>query len=106
MCPLILRSAAEQRVSKDGDREARSGASPFETHRSAMLLRVRCERNAQTPVSTGSPASAGDDNRDVLRVHRTYSNFWMRSPSSPRGRISSTSAISRYIEASPQDGLK
>ena len=35
-----------------------------------------------------------------------YSNFSMRSPSKPRGRSSRTSAIRRYIEASPHDGLK
>ena len=48
----------------------------------------------------------GDDQRDVILAHRDHSNFRMRSPNSPRGRSSSTSAISRYIEASPQDGLK
>ena len=38
--------------------------------------------------------------------HRTYSNFSMRSPKRPRGRTSSTTAIRRYIDASPHDGLK
>src|SRR5262249_7464341 len=44
--------------------------------------------------------------RGVFVAHAGYSNFWMRSPKRPRGRTSSTSAISRYIEPSPQDGLK
>ena len=35
-----------------------------------------------------------------------YSNFWMRSPNRPRGRNSSTSTISRYIEASLAGGRK
>ena len=48
----------------------------------------------------------GDDRGGMILAHRGHSNFSMRSPSSPRGRSSSTSAISRYIEASPQDGLK
>ena len=37
---LILRSAAKRRVSKDGQ-QARCAFPPFETHRCAMLLRVR-----------------------------------------------------------------
>ena len=48
----------------------------------------------------------GDDERHMILAHRRYSNFSMRSPSSPRGRSSRTSAIRKYIEASPQDGLK
>ncbi len=40
-----------------------------------------------------------------LRI-AVYSNFSMRSPNSPRGRVSNTSAISKYMEASPQEGLK
>ncbi len=47
-----------------------------------------------------------NEKRGVFITHASYSNFWMRSPNRPRGRTSSTSAISRYIEASPQDGLK
>ena len=37
---------------------------------------------------------------------RAHSNFWMRSPNRPRGRNSSTSTISRYIEASLAAGSK
>src|SRR4029453_17950086 len=53
----------------------------------------------------GQPGS-GDDERKNIFSHWRYSNFSMRSPSSPRGRNSNTSAIKRYIEASPKDGLK
>src|SRR5437660_10943452 len=41
---LILRSAAKRRVSKDGQ-QARCSFPPLETHRFAMLLRVRLYRN-------------------------------------------------------------
>ena len=47
-----------------------------------------------------------NEKRGMFLSHCGYSNFSMRSPNRPRGRTSSTSAISRYIEASPQDGLK
>ena len=39
---LILRSAPQERISKDGH-QARCSFAPFETHRCAMLLRVRLE---------------------------------------------------------------
>src|SRR5260221_13709048 len=46
------------------------------------------------------------EKRSGFIAHDGYSNLWMRSPKRPRGRTRSTSAISKYIEASPQDGLK
>ena len=42
----------------------------------------------------------------IFLLHRAHSNFWMRSPNRPRGRNSSTSTISRYIEASLAAGSK
>ena len=47
-----------------------------------------------------------DQQRHVFLLHAAYSNFWMRSPNRPRGRNSSTSTISRYIEASLAAGSK
>ena len=41
---------------------------------------------------------------DRERNSRIHSKRWMRSPKSPRGRTSSTSTISRYIEASAAAG--
>ena len=68
------------------------------------------ERSGRPHRSSANGSSGererGDDQRGVVLAHRGHSNFMMRSPSRPRGRNSSTSAISRYIEASPQDGLK
>ena len=57
----------------------------------------------------GSTTSAdGDDEQrhDIFCCIGGYSNFWMRSPNRPRGRNSSTSTISRYIEASLAAGSK
>src|SRR5262249_5379466 len=52
----------------------------------------------------------GEEQRLQLRVRASLrahvSNFSMRSPSSPRGRNSSTRNISTYIEASPAAGTK
>ena len=48
----------------------------------------------------------GDQQRQIFLRIALYSNFWMRSPNRPRGRNSSTSTISRYIEASLAGGSK
>ena len=68
--------------------------------------RAQRQPDAIEPERQDREGERGDDERSVILAHRVYSNFSMRSPNRPRGRVSSTSAISRYIEASPQDGLK
>src|SRR5262249_17283980 len=63
--------------------------------RSAQLQADEIERKWQQ-----RQGERGDEQWHVIPAHRAHSNFKMRSPRSPRGRNSSTSAISRYIEAS------
>jgi hypothetical protein len=68
----------------------------------------RAEGQAEDIEHEGQHDERGcqDGERPEFPAHRPYSNFWMRSPNSPRGRRSRTRAIKRYIEASPAGGKK
>ena len=71
----------------------------------SIAVRSGSPTRSSTKGSSAS-ASAATTSGGMFLAHCGYSNFWMRSPNRPRGRNSSTSTISRYIEASLPDGLK
>ena len=72
---------------------------------SVAVVSVRPTREQHEGQHAASDAAAISSGM-MLLLHRAHSNFWMRSPNRPRGRNSSTSTISRYIEASLADGSK
>ena len=56
-------------------------------------------------MANGSATSATRQDRERMRLAASdHSNFSKRSPISPRGRNSSTSTISMYIDASAAGG--
>ena len=62
-------------------------------------------RRAARTAAPASDAAATSSGMYFCGI-AAHSNFWMRSPNRPRGRNSSTSTISRYIEASLAAGSK
>src|SRR5438105_8149586 len=65
---------------------------------------VGCARQRETAGEQCERKNDKHRRSDRKTLHRGYSKRRIRSPSSPRGRISSTSTISKYIDASAADG--
>ena len=72
----------------------------------SVAVRQRQADGTQRERQQRPARRAAIEERHVILRIALYSNRWMRSPNRPRGRTSSTSTISRYIEASPADGSK
>ena len=95
---------AERHKAGIADQDIESHACNCEHHH--VDRRAQRQAGKVEGIGKDDQRDRGDEQWQVALAHRHYSNLSMRSPKSPRGRSSSTNAMSRYIDASPQDGLK
>ncbi len=90
------RAVAERDEAGVADEDVEPHAGHGEDHDVGRGGQRQADRRASTNGSTMSAAAAIKSG--AYSAHRAHSNFWMRSPNRPRGRNSSTSSISRYID--------
>ena len=87
----------------DQDVEAMQAIAKITT--SVAVRKRQADRERARTAAPRARRRRSSERRSGPRASR-YSNLWMRSPNRPRGRNSSTSTISRYIDASPPAGRR
>ncbi len=108
-CCRIARKAEERPVAERheagvADQDVQAHAGDGEYHDIGRGRQRQSDR--QQDERKRDHRYGSNEQRQIFFLHRAHSNFWMRSPNRPRGRNSSTSTISRYIEASLAGGRK